>query len=93
MALLFVEDPVELDVQNMRGSLSRAECSETGIPLWLSLIFLYGRYRFLSKGITSLCQLSELYVTRVIHWSRVLTVLQTVPIALHYFIMVVLCLP
>lgn len=57
MASPFVEDPVELGVQIVRGSLRKARVfrDQQNTVAFLDS-FLYERYKFSSEGMTYLCQ-------------------------------------
>lgn len=57
MATPFVEDPVELGVQIVRGSLRKARVfRDQQNPVAFLDNFLYERYKFSSEGMTYLCQ-------------------------------------
>ena len=77
---------MELGARIVRGALKRArtfrDCQN---PLAFHDDHLYERYRFSTEGMTYLCQLLEPYVANATHRSSVLTVPQTVCVALHYF--------
>ncbi|XP_061919295.1 putative nuclease HARBI1 [Entelurus aequoreus] len=86
MASPFIEDPVDIGAQIVRGSLRRARVfRDRQNPLAYPEDFLYERYRFSSEGLAYLCHLLGPHVSNDTRRSGALTVPQMVCVALRFF--------